>query len=344
MPKVVVDIFGADHSPHEIVAGVVLALDRIKDVNLILSGSQPVIEAELKKYNDVNLSRIEIIDCKEVITNHDTPTVAIKQKLDSSLVKALERTKADEDVAGMVSAGSTGAVLVGGIFKVGRIKGISRPTLCPMLPTAAGGHVALVDGGSNVDCKPEFLAQFALMGSIFMQSVWGVENPRVGLVNVGTEDKKGNDLTHATFDILKTMDKINFAGNMEARDAVSGNYDVLVADGFVGNVLLKSVEGTALMIMKKLKETIMESPKAKFGALFMKGAFKKFKNMMDYSQLGGAPFLGIEKILIKSHGSSKAPSIAASIQQVVDMDRANLIEKIREGIHGEQKMQTTTEY
>ncbi|MCL2234147.1 MAG: phosphate acyltransferase PlsX [Firmicutes bacterium] len=341
MPKVVVDIFGADNSPHEIVAGCVLALEKTKDVSLVLTGSKELIEAELKKHSGVDYSRVEIVHASEVITNHDAPSNAIKQKLDSSLVKALERTKSDDDVAGMVSAGSTGAVLIGGIFKVGRIKGISRPALCPLLPTSLGGHVALIDGGSNVDCKPEFLTQFAMMGSIYAQSR-GVENPRVGLVNVGVEDKKGNELTHAAFPLLKEMD-INFVGNMEARDALSGNYDVLVADGFIGNVLLKSVEGTALMIMKRLKDTIMESTSAKIGAMFMKGAFKKFKGMMDYSQLGGAPFLGVEKILIKSHGSSKATSIAASIQQVIDMDKANLIEKIREGVQGEKKIESTQE-
>ncbi|MCL2862070.1 MAG: phosphate acyltransferase PlsX [Firmicutes bacterium] len=338
MPKVVVDIFGADNSPHEIVAGAVLALEKNKEVKLILTGSKPIIEAELNKHSGADLSRIEIVHASEIITNHDAPTNAIKQKLDSSLVKALERTKEDDEVVGMVSAGSTGAVLVGGIFKVGRIRGVSRPALCPLLPTSTGDYVCLIDCGANVDSKPEFLAQFALMGSIFMQSVRGIENPRVALVNIGVEDKKGNDLTHATFDLLKEMD-INFVGNMEARDAVSGNYDVLVADGFVGNVLLKSVEGTALMIMKRLKDAIMESTSAKIGALFMKGAFKKLKKSMDYSQLGGAPFLGIEKILIKSHGSSKAASIAVSIQQVVDMDKANIIEKIREGVQGENKIE-----
>ena len=328
--KIVVDIFGGDHSPNEIVKGAVEALSYDKELSLVLAGQEQPIKGELSKYR-FDASKIEVVNATEVITNNESPTSAIKQKKDSSLVRSLELLKNDESISAMVSAGSTGAVLAGGIFKVGRIKGINRPALAPLLPTVNGKEVTVVDTGANVDCRPEFLAQFALMGSVYMKSC-GVENPRVALVSVGVEDKKGNELTHQAFELLKNL-PINFVGNMEARDALSGEYEVLVCDGFVGNVLVKSVEGTAGLVMKKLKDAIMSSTSAKIGySLFMKKAFGRLKEDMNYNAKGGAPLLGIEKVIVKSHGSSKALAIRASILKAANLCRSGLVENIKSGL------------
>ncbi|MCH5163677.1 MAG: phosphate acyltransferase PlsX [Clostridiales bacterium] len=326
--KIVVDTAACDN-PEEVIRGCALSLQNDKKADLILTGDEEQINKVLSLYN-IDRNRLEIIDAKEVITNEDVPTVAIRRKSDSSLVKAYEALKRD-DVIGMVSAGSTGAVLSGSILKLGRIRGIHRPALAPILPTVNGKEVCLIDCGANVDCRPEFLVEFALMGVSYMKSVYGIESPRVGLVSNGVEDKKGNELTKEVFARLKQL-PINFVGNMEAREALSGDYDVLVCDGFVGNVLLKSVEGTARMVMKILKSAIMEDGLAKFGSLFMKKAFGKVKSKMDYQQNGGAPLLGIEKIVVKSHGASNSDAIQASIKQVEKMYEGKLIENIKAGL------------
>lgn len=326
MVKVVVDAFGADKGVGVVVEGAINALVTYDDVNIVIVGDKAEIGTELGKFT-YDKSRIEVEDAREKITNNESPTVAIRTKKDSSLVRALEITKNDPLVAGMVSAGSTGAVLTGGIFKIGRIKGVLRPALCPLLPTFNGGKVCIVDCGANMDCKPEYLAQFALMGSEYMRSL-GIANPRVALVSVGDEDKKGNELTHAAFSILKKL-PIIFVGNMEARYALSGNYDVLVCDGFVGNVLLKSVEGTAMGVMKMLKNEIKSSFSAKIGALFMKKGLMNIKSSMDYHAVGGAAFLGVEKVLVKGHGSSNAKSICAAVGQVAAMAKLGYVDRIK---------------
>ena len=260
--------------------------------------------------------------------NDDVPTFAVKQKKESSLVKALVALKERDDIDGLVSAGSTGAVLTGGVLRIGRISGIMRPALAPILPTVNGRDVCLIDCGANVDCRPEFLAHFALMGSAYMQTVHKIQSPRVALVSNGVEDKKGNEQTRAAFNLIKNL-PINFVGNMEAREALSGEYDVLVCDGFVGNVLLKSVEGTAGMVMKCLKKQIMSSTSAKIGTVFMKKAFKNLKHDMDYNAKGGAPLLGIEKVIVKSHGSANDVSIRASVLQAYYMAKRELSNNIK---------------
>lgn len=338
--KIVIDVFGGDNAPHEIVEGCIEVINNTDDISLILTGNSELIEAELKKYK-FDRTKIELVNAMEVITNDDVPTVAIKTKKESSLVKALEIVKNDESVVGMVSAGSSGAVLTGGVLRVGRIKGIVRPALAPILPTKKGTDVCLIDCGANVDCRAEFLVHFALMGISYMKSVYGIENPRVALVSVGVEDKKGNELTKEVFPLLKAL-PINFVGNMEARDALTGDYDVLVCDGFVGNVLLKSTEGCASLIMTMLKRAIMSSSSAKFGSLFMKKAFKQLKNDMDYNTKGGAPFLGIEKIIVKAHGSSNSVAISAAILQVRKMAQGNLVENIKKELVKLQVLQSQT--
>ncbi|MDR2202064.1 MAG: phosphate acyltransferase PlsX [Clostridiales bacterium] len=329
--KIIVDIFGGDNAPAEIIKGCAEALKAEPRLSIVMSGAAGAVEDGIREYN-IERGRVEVIDAPDVITNDDVPTDAVRRKKDSSLVRALTALKERDDIDGMVSAGSTGAVLAGAIFKVGRIKGIERPALAPLLPTADGREVCLIDCGANVDSRPEFLARFALLGASYMRAVYGLADPRVGLVSNGVEDKKGNELTRAAFALLKEM-PVNFVGNMEARDALSGNFDVLVCDGFVGNVLMKSVEGTAALVMKMLKGAVMKSAAAKFGALFMRKAFKSLKRDMDYNSKGGAPLLGVEKIIVKSHGSSKSESVKASVLQAVKMAEGDLIGKIKAGLN-----------
>lgn len=326
--KIVVDI-GACDDPSEVTRGSALALQDDKSLELVLCGNKDELNKTLSLYN-LDENRLQIVDAKDVITNLDVPTVAIRHKTESSLVKAFDVLKND-DVVGLISAGNTGAVLSGGVLRLGRIKGIHRPALAPILPTVNGKEVCLIDSGANVDCRPEFLVEFALMGVSYMKAVFGLENPRVGLVSNGVEDKKGNELVKETALKLKEL-PINFVGNMEARDALSGNYDVLVCDGFVGNVLLKSIEGTASMVIKTLKSAIMSDGLSKFGALFMKKAFSTVKSSMNYQNKGGAPLLGVEKIIVKAHGASNSDAIKVAINQVKKMHEGNLIANIKNGL------------
>ena len=337
MIRIAVDAMGGDNAPGAVVEGCIQALNERNDISVILAGQRDKIEPLLLNAGDAR-SRIEILDAPDVITNDDVPTTAIRTKKESSLVVALDRVKNDEECIGMVSAGSTGAVLTGSFLKIGRIKGISRPALAPLLPTVDGGNVLLIDCGANVDCKPAMLAQFALMGNAYAKAILNKENPRVALMSNGTEDKKGNELTKEAFGLIKEL-PVNFVGNMEARDLLSGDFDVVVCDGFWGNVALKSCEGTAAMLMKLLKKEIMSGFFSKIAGAMLKKKFKNIQKVMDYNAGGGAPFIGVEKLVIKSHGSSKAKSICGSIMQVVNMHKAGLIEKIKKELYatnGEQ--------
>ncbi len=330
--KIVVDAFGGDY-PEEVIKGSITAVNLIKDVELILTGDREKIESVFAEVG-FNGERIEIVDAKEVISCDELPTTAIRQKKESSLVVALNILKERDDVVGMISAGSTGAVLAGGLFIVGRIDGVKRPALAPFLPTVIEDKkTLLIDCGANVDCKPEYLLQFAIMGSIYVEAMRGIKKPKVALISNGVEDAKGNDQIHKAFELLKSAKDINFAGNMEARELLSGEFDVLVCDGFTGNVAMKSAEGTINAFNKILKSEISKSGiGAKLGALALKKVFKKLKQRINYTEVGGSPFLGLKKILIKSHGSSKAISIYTSILQVIDIHKSNYIEKMREGI------------
>ena len=334
--KIVVDVFGGDNSPYAQVKASVDFCAEFPNDELVLSGDERIIGDELKKYT-YDAARISILHAPDVISNDESPAQAIRVKKESSLVKACDLLKSDETVSAMVSSGSTGAVLAGSMFRVGRMKGVLRPALAPLLPTRIDDKlVCLIDCGANVDSKPEYLRQFALMGSCYMKAVRGVENPRVGLVSVGVEDHKGNELTKAVFPMLKEL-PINFVGNMEARDALTGKYDVLVSDGFAGNVLLKSVEGTAQMVMGALKDAVMGSTSAKIGSLFMKGAFKKLKKQLDYNNYGGAPFLGIEKPVVKAHGAATPEAFLAALKQVRQMVLVDLCGTIKSELENVDK-------
>lgn len=320
--KVVVDIYGADHSPNELIEGCLMALKENLQLEIVMVGKENEIKAYLND-KEYDLNRVEILNAETEISCNESPTTAIKTKKDSSIVVALEKVKADRHVIGMVSAGSTGAVLTGALLKVGRIKGVSRPALAPLLPTKTGGQVLLIDSGANMDTKAIQLCHFAVMGSAYMKNMLGIENPRVALLNVGVEDKKGNELCKEVFPLLKKL-PINFVGNMEARDFLSGNYDVVVADGFWGNVLLKSTEGAIVTLLDLLKQEIYKTTMGKIGGMLLKPTFKNLKKVIDYSEQGGAPFLGVQKVVVKAHGNSKAKSICSAIKQVIEMNEKNL--------------------
>lgn len=334
--KIVVDAFGGDYAPHEIVLGCIQALQNNPDINLVLSGDKEQLEKEFMQDMYVN-DRIEIIHAPDIITNNEHPAMAIKNKPSSSIVVAYDYLRKNDDAIGLISAGSTGATLTGAILKLGRIKNVSRPALAPILPTMTGGQVLLCDCGANMDCKPVNLLHFALMGNAYMKAQ-GVENPKIALLNVGTEDEKGDELTKEVFTLLKENKTLNFVGNVEARDVLKGNVDVVVCDGFAGNVCLKTIEGTVELLLGTIKKNVKESLWASIGyACFMKGAFKKVKGVLDYKKFGGAPLLGTAKIVIKCHGNSKANSIANAIEQVVTLHRNGMIENISEAVQVEEE-------
>ena len=326
--KVVVDAFGGDNAPLEIVEGALMALKRNKDLEVILCGK----ENEIRKILNGREERIEIINANEVISNEDAPTEAIRHKKDSSLVVAYDTLKTREEVIGLVSAGSTGAVLAGAIMKIGRIKGISRPALAPILPTKKDSDVIIIDSGANIDCKPVNLLHFALMGSAYYSIIYNKENPRVALLNNGTEDEKGNELAKETFPLLKNA-PINFIGNKEGGDFMSGDVDVMVTDGFAGNALLKGTEGAVAAVISILKQSIKSHFWSKIGYLFMKPTFKDIKNRVDIiSKHAGSPLLGCKKLVVKNHGSCKRNNICASIEQTIRLYNNNLNQKIEEAI------------
>ncbi|MDD2445475.1 MAG: phosphate acyltransferase PlsX [Clostridia bacterium] len=326
--KIVVDGYGGDKAPYEIVKGCVMAINEIDDLNIVITGKQKELNECLNKLN-YSGDRIEIVNANTVIScDEENPAKLIRSMPDSSIVVALDILNKRNDIDALISAGSTGAILSGGILKVGRIKGVSRPGLAPSLPTKISNKsVLLIDCGANADCKPINLCHFAIMGSVYYSSMYDVEKPRVALLNVGVEEAKGNILTKDTFQMLKKM-PINFVGNVEARDCLSGDYDVLVTDGFSGNLILKSIEGTISFILDNLKETIKSSFFSKLGYLFMRKSFNKLKNSLDYKQYGGSQFLGCKKPIFKAHGNSDAISILITIKQAVRVANKNTNDKI----------------
>ena len=326
--KIAVDIFGGDNSPSALIDGCVDAAKLYDDVEFIFTGDERIITDYMSE-KGYGSSRISIIDAPEMITCGDQPTVAIKRKKNSSLVKALELV-ASKEADAFVSAGSTGAVLAGATLIVRRIKGVKRPALAPVMPTVKG-PVLLIDCGANVDCKPNYLQQFAVMGSAYMKKVCGIDAPRVGLINNGAEAEKGNELTKSAYKLLENTD-INFVGNCEARYTMTGDYDVLVCDGFVGNAVLKCTEGVARSVMSIMKQELMASPITKLGALISKSGFKRVKKRMDYTEYGGAPLLGINGCIIKAHGSSNAKAITSAIGQARSYCIGDVTAAIQSGI------------
>ena len=329
MVRVVVDAMGGDNAPGEIVKGAVEALNARKDIFICLTGRKPVIEAELSKYTFPK-ERLEIVHTEEVIETAEPPVMAIRRKKDSSIVKGMNMVKQKEADA-FVSAGSSGAILVGGQVIVGRIKGIERPPLAPLIPTKNGVSL-LIDCGANVDARPSHLVQFAKMGSVYMENVVGIKNPRVGIVNIGAEEEKGNALVKETFPLLKNCPDINFIGSVEARDIPAGAADVVVCEAFVGNVILKMYEGVGAVMLKKVKEGMMTSLRSKIGALLVKPALKETLKAFSLDEYGGAPMLGLKGLVVKTHGSSKAVEVKNSVLQCVTFKEQKINEKIKEKI------------
>lgn len=326
--KIAVDAMGGDNAPKEIVAGSVLALEN-KEIGIILVGKEDEINHELKQYT-YDKSRIEIKNASEVILTEENPTAAIKQKKDSSLVQGMHLVKEGYADA-LVSAGNSGALLAGATVIIGRIKGIARPALGTVLPNRKG-FTFLIDSGANVDCKPQFLVQFAQMGTIYMEKVMNIKNPKVGLINNGAEKEKGNSLTKETYPLLEACEDINFYGNLEAREMPLGAVDVAVCDAFVGNVILKYTEGFAKGIMGMIKDELMSSPVNKLGALIANGAFKNLKKKFDFAEVGGAPFLGLKKLVVKAHGSSDKKAVKGAINQAYIFISNDITRRIEETI------------
>ena len=327
--NVAVDAMGGDNAPVEPVKGAVEAIKESSKIKVFLVGKEDVIKAELKKYQ-YDEKQVEIVPAEEVIETAEPPVMAIRKKKDSSIVKALNLVKSGSCDA-FVSAGSTGAVLVGGQVIVGRIKGVERPPLAPMIPTAKGASL-LIDCGANVDARPSHLVQFAKMGSVYMESVIGVKNPRVAIVNIGAEEEKGNALVKETFPLLKNCPDINFIGSIEARDIPAGEADVIVCEAFVGNVILKMYEGVGGVLIKKVKEGMMTSLRSKIGALLVKPALKETLKAFDLEIYGGAPLLGLNGLVVKTHGSSKSVEIKNSILQCIAFKEQKINDKIKEKI------------
>lgn len=326
---IALDAMGGDHAPDAIVEGAIRALHRFQDVEILLTGPEDRLRALIANAKDVQ-DRIQIENATQVIEMDEAPMLAVRTKKDSSLVVAMNAVR--EGRAGaVVSAGSTGAVLAGGMFKIGRIAGVERPALAPVLPGLKKNFM-LIDSGANVDCQPKYLLQFGLMGAVYMKNVLDVQDPQVGLVNIGTEAEKGNKLVKETYALMQQQNGYAFAGNCEARDVFTGDFDVAVADGFVGNVILKHTEGLAKALFTMLKQELMASLGTKLGAMLAKPAFRKVKKRMDYNAVGGAPLLGVNGAVVKAHGSSGAEAIENAIRQARRMLEGDVVGKIRDGL------------
>ena len=329
MIKVVVDAMGGDNAPEAPVKGAVEALGEVSNLSIILAGRTDDINRELGKYT-YDKERISIVHADDVIGFNEPPVMAIRKKKNSSIVTGMNLVK-NGDADAFVSAGSTGAILVGGQFVVGRIKGVERSPLAPLIPTAKGPAL-LIDCGANVDAKASHLVQFAKMGSIYMKYVAGVKNPRVAIVNIGAEEEKGNALVKATYPLLKECTDINFTGSIEARDIPKGDADVIVCEAFVGNVILKLYEGLASTLMSKIKEGLMSTLRSKTGALLIKPALKETLKQFDTSEQGGAPLLGLNGLVVKAHGSSGSLEIKQAIKQCLQFGEEKINEKIKENL------------
>lgn len=331
MIKLIVDCFGGDHCPLAPVEGALAAMAKNNDLYIILTGDEDILKKELEG-KTYDASRLEIVHAPEVIGCDEKPTDVVRLKRNSSMMKAIIMLRDTDDIAGMVSTGSTGALVTGALVRLGRIPGVIRPAFCPILPTMDGGLVGICDSGANVEVTSAHLRQFAIMASLYMKEVYGVKNPRTALLNVGKEAEKGDDIRREAYALLGETEGINFVGNMESRDLLSGSYDVVVADGFSGNVLVKTTEGTALELLKKLKKDIYSRTLYKLGAFLMKKMFADEKEFMNYQNYGGSVLLGTSKVVVKGHGSSKAVAVEKCIEQAYRMEVSGLSSKIEEQI------------
>ena len=326
--RIFVDAMGGDFAPQAPVEGAVEALRRYPNIEITLAGDLKQVEPLLKDCDDVR-GRITLLDAPEVITNHESPVMGVRTKKNSATVQGMLQLK-EKQADGFVSAGSTGAVLAGGMFRLGRIEGVERPALAPLLPNGKG-YFLLIDCGANVDCKPEYLQQFGVMGDAYMKGVMGLEKPRVGLINIGAESEKGNALVKAVYPLMEQAG-YHFIGNVEARDITGDQADVLVCDGFSGNLILKFMEGVSGTLMGMIKKELMADTRSKIGALISKPAFRRVKKAMDYTEVGGAPLLGVRGAVVKAHGSSNAHAFSCAIGQCVKMIDGHVVDIIEKGM------------
>ncbi|KYH29917.1 MULTISPECIES: phosphate acyltransferase PlsX [Clostridium] len=330
--KIAVDGMGGDYSPHAVIEGCVEAVKEYKNIDIVITGPKDLISQELSKY-EYNKQKITMLDAREIISNNEHPVMAIRRKKNSSIYKALELVK-NKEADAVISAGSTGAFLAGATLVIGRIKGINRPALAPIMP-GKNGPFMIIDCGANAECKPINLVQFAQMGEVYFKNILNIKEPTIGLINIGSEEEKGNELTKEAYKLLKEC-SFNFVGNVEPREIPEGKVNVLVCDGFVGNTVLKMYEGVAGTIFTKLKEDIMASFRTKLGGMLLKPVFVKFKRDFDYKEYGGAAFLGVDGICIKAHGSSDSKAFKNAIKQAIIFYDNKVIEKIK--VHIEEKM------
>ena len=333
--RIVVDAMGGDFAPKVNVDGAIDALREYADMQIVLVGPQALVEETIAAYADgAALSavrdRLSVVDAPEVISPEEHPVMALRRKKNSTFVVGMEIVRRKEAEA-FVSAGSTGALMAGAMFKIGRIKGVARPALATLLPVP-NRPMLLVDAGANVDCKPDWIVQFAMMGSAYMRRVMNVADPQVGLVNIGVEAAKGNEQAQKTYALMAKPQPFTFCGNIEARDTLAGQCDVLAADGFVGNVVLKNTEGVIGALFSLLKEGLMSSTKGKVAALLAKDTFKALKTSFDSTEIGGAPLLGVEGAVIKAHGNSNARAIFCAIRQARQVIDGGVVELIREDV------------
>lgn len=324
--KIVLDAMGGDHAPGEIIKGAIEAVNKREDIEIILTGKEDIINQELAGYT-YNKAQVSVVNTTEVIETAEPPVMAIRKKKDSSIVVGLKMVKNGEADA-FVSAGSSGAILAGGQLLVGRVKGVERPPLAPLIPTEKGFSL-LIDCGANVDARPSHLVQFAKMGSIYMENVMGIKNPKVAIVNIGAEEEKGNALVKETFPLLKECEDINFIGSIEAREIPHGQADVIVCEAFVGNVILKLYEGVGSVMIHMIKRGLMTTLRSKIGALLIKPALKETMKGFDASEYGGAPLLGLNGLVVKTHGSSKSKEVCNSILQCVTFKEQKINDQIK---------------
>ncbi len=329
--KIIIDCLGGDQGAVATVEGAIMALRKYEDLEVVLVGDEQEIREILKK-REQSEERIEILHAPTMVDGNDRPMDAVRLKRDSSMMRSISQLREREDIDAMVSLGATGCLIAAVTVRIGRIEGVRRPAFCPILPNMAGGVVGICDSGANLVVNAKQLQQYAIMGSSYLKTAYKVAEPRVGLLNVGKEEEKGDDLRKETYSLLSKTKGIHFAGNMEAREFLSGEYDLVVCDAFSGNVLCKSVEGTALELLKKIKKDIYSRTRYKFGALFMKKMFQEEKEFMNYQNYGGSVFLGTEKVIVKGHGSADRRAVAVCISQARRMVQGKLCERIAESI------------